>query len=237
MSDAETVLPDRPTSRWLILDGQGRVLLFRFVYSDGPIAGATFWATPGGAVDTGESYEDAARRELFEETGTLLAVDDDGELLADARPFHDHRLKLESHELSLTDVLRESNLNVHADLLRPAARWVGRSERGNWFDTFTFVAANPEGQEPDAHTGEADDANWFPPQLLLDGWRYGLVRLAPSTWAQLMELLTFDTVEEVLAAADGASLAPVIGDPVDDPRYREFFTFVPVDRIGKRHGI
>ena len=179
----------------------------------------------------------AAVRELFEETGTLLAVDDDGVLLADARPFHDHRLKLESHELSLTDVLRESNLNVHANLLRPAARWVGRSERGNWFDTFTFVAANPEGQEPDAHTGEADDANWFPPQLLLDGWRYGLVRLAPSTWAQLTELLAFDTVEEVLAAADGASLAPVIGDPVDDPRYRDFFTFVPVDRIGKRYGI
>lgn len=73
MSDAETVLPDRLTSRWLILDGQGRVLLFRFVYSDGPIAGATFWATPGGAVDTGESYEDAARRELFEETGLRVA--------------------------------------------------------------------------------------------------------------------------------------------------------------------
>jgi len=33
------VLPDRPTSRWLILDGKGRVLLFRFVYADGPIAG------------------------------------------------------------------------------------------------------------------------------------------------------------------------------------------------------
>jgi len=73
MSEADPVLPDRPTARWLILDGRGRVLLFRFVYGEGPLAGAAFWATPGGAVDPGETYEEAARRELFEETGLSLA--------------------------------------------------------------------------------------------------------------------------------------------------------------------
>ncbi|NWN18266.1 NUDIX domain-containing protein, partial [Escherichia coli] len=62
-------LPDRPTSRWLIVDVQGRVLLFRFDYADGPLAGTGFWATPGGGCDPGETYADAARRELFEETG------------------------------------------------------------------------------------------------------------------------------------------------------------------------
>jgi 8-oxo-dGTP pyrophosphatase MutT (NUDIX family) len=80
MSEVEDVLPDRPTARWLILDGQGRVLLFRFVYADGPIAGTTFWATPGGAVDPGETYEEAARRELLEETG--LRVSDVGPQVA-----------------------------------------------------------------------------------------------------------------------------------------------------------
>lgn len=179
----------------------------------------------------------AAVRELFEETGTLLAVDDDCVLLDDARPFHDSRLQLESHELSLTDVLRESNLNVCGDLLKPFARWVGRSESGNWFDTFTFVAAQPEGQEPDADTDEADDANWFPPRLLLDGWRHGLVRLAPSTWAQLSEITRFADTAEVLAAADTSILSPMVGDPVDDERYRDFYTFIPVDRIGRRGGV
>ena len=179
----------------------------------------------------------AAVRELFEETGTLLAVDDDGVLLDDARPFHDHRLKLESHELSLTDVLRESNLNVCADLVKPLARWVGKSESGNWFDTFTFVAANPEGQEPDSNTEEADDANWFPPKLILEGWRHGLVRLAPSTWAQLNEVARFSDTEEALAAAWRADLSPVVGDPVDDLRYHDFFSFTPIDRIGRRGGI
>ena len=74
MSEAAPVLPERPTARWLILDGQGRVLLFHFVFSDGPLSGTAFWATPGGGADSGETYEDAARRELFEETGFTAAT-------------------------------------------------------------------------------------------------------------------------------------------------------------------
>jgi 8-oxo-dGTP pyrophosphatase MutT (NUDIX family) len=55
----------RPAARVILLDRQGRVLLFRFDPPDRP----PFWCTPGGALDPGESYEDAARRELLEETG------------------------------------------------------------------------------------------------------------------------------------------------------------------------
>ena len=58
----------RPAARILLLDPHGRVLLFRFTPSDRP----PFWCTPGGAVDPGESYAQAARRELREETGLVL---------------------------------------------------------------------------------------------------------------------------------------------------------------------
>lgn len=56
----------RPAARILLVDGRGRVLLFRFTPYDGRPA---FWCTPGGKVDEGESYAAAARRELMEEVG------------------------------------------------------------------------------------------------------------------------------------------------------------------------
>jgi len=61
----------RPSSRLLLLDDGGRVLLFRYVHKTGPLAGQDFWSTPGGGVEPGESFAQAALRELHEETGIV----------------------------------------------------------------------------------------------------------------------------------------------------------------------
>ncbi|MFL9839837.1 NUDIX domain-containing protein [Sphingomonas sp. ST-64] len=63
-----TARTPRPAARILLTDRAGRVLLFRFTPDDRP----PFWCTPGGALDPGESYAQAARRELREETGIDL---------------------------------------------------------------------------------------------------------------------------------------------------------------------
>jgi 8-oxo-dGTP pyrophosphatase MutT (NUDIX family) len=61
----------RLSARLLIVDQAGRMLLFRFVHKRGPLAGQDFWGTPGGGVDDGETLEEAALRELSEETGLI----------------------------------------------------------------------------------------------------------------------------------------------------------------------
>ena len=63
---------DRVAARVLLLDAQDRVLLFRGVDPEEPERG-TWWLTPGGGLDPGETPAQGASRELFEETG--LRVD------------------------------------------------------------------------------------------------------------------------------------------------------------------
>lgn len=63
----------RRAARCVVLSPSGRVLLFRFNLADRP----PFWVTPGGECDPSESFEDGARRELFEETGLTVDISEE----------------------------------------------------------------------------------------------------------------------------------------------------------------
>ncbi len=59
-------MASRRAVRVLLFDEADRVLLVRFWDGD-----RSWWCTPGGGVEPGESDEDAARRELAEESGSV----------------------------------------------------------------------------------------------------------------------------------------------------------------------
>ncbi|MEO7124464.1 MAG: NUDIX domain-containing protein [Lacisediminihabitans sp.] len=67
LNDRHLIGRHRRTSRILVFDEDDRILLFLtkgFVPNE-----PTRWITPGGGVEHGETHAQAARRELFEETG------------------------------------------------------------------------------------------------------------------------------------------------------------------------
>ncbi|WP_379922027.1 NUDIX hydrolase [Erythrobacter sp. R86502] len=124
----------RRAARLIVLDAQSRVLMFRY---DVP-GRDPFWVTAGGECEPGESFEEAARRELLEETG--IAADPgpqiaqlmpqfvtvEGELVqADERFF---RVRVDN---TIIDTSRHTALEQR---LMTQHRWFTRSELADWHE-------------------------------------------------------------------------------------------------------
>lgn len=143
----------------------------------------------------------AAVRELYEETGVLLAGSprpDAAEVMVDS-DYDADRAAVAAHRRSLAGVLRERDARIRADLLHPWARWITPPGRSRRYDTFFFVAALPAGQRADCVTTEAAAGGWNRPADVLRAGERGEVGLMPPTVAMLTDLAAAGRVDDLLA--------------------------------------
>ena len=93
------------------------VLLVREPYDDGKL----LWGIPSGRVEDGESFAEGAARELFEETGLVVSLDDLDEISrADLRMFDG----VESTSINFSvEVTRHEVINRDPDEIVVEAAW------------------------------------------------------------------------------------------------------------------
>lgn len=174
----------------------------------------TFAARFGIDVPRARSLVVAAVRETFEESGVLLAGRTPGAVIAADRDTA--RAALETHSLTLAEMLAAESLALQADLLVPWSRWVTPTTEPRRYDTFFFAAACPPGQTADLTTGEAEIAEWARPVDALAQADAGRRALLPPTRVTLEQLAGAPSVAALLVTGANRRIDPVapilIGD-------------------------
>lgn len=235
---AETVAdpPERPATPQpaatvvLLREGASplEALLMRRHRSSGFVPGA--WVFPGGRVDAADSgpalherirglparpvpgspFWSAALRELFEETGVLLASRRDrdrGEGPLEWAPdaSSDRRVEALRRQLmdgtaTLHDVLHELDLVLETGGTVHMAHWVTPVVEPRRYDTHFFAAALPAGRSVRPDPREMTEAVWLSPRDALDRFEQGALPMVFPTVKTLETLAAYDSVDHALSA-------------------------------------
>ncbi len=191
-----------------------------------------FWAFPGGRVEESDVpgvpgpdgaglavRRQAAVRELFEETGVLLARRADG-----SHPAHDAELDHWRREVTagrrtLADLLAHYHLAVRPDDLPVIGSLVTPPFTSIRFDTTFFQAELPPGQHAEVWPGELDEGRWLTAADKLDEWTRGQCLVSPPSLL-LLEAIRGRPVAEaparfaaVLAGHRAEALLPIYFAP------------------------
>ena len=233
-----TLLTPRPAATLILArNGAGgpEIFLMQRTLKANFVAGA--YVFPGGAVDPGDAdpfwadnpdnfddrrasrllgvaegglaYWVAAVRECFEESGLLLAQDDDG-----AAPGPEEltalRARVASGELDFNALCRERRLRPTLSALRYFSHWITPPGLSRRFDTRFFLAAAPDAQIAVPDQVETIAHAWLRPEDALAMQKRGELELVFATIQTLRALSGFDNVDAMLAHAHALEAVPAL---------------------------
>ncbi len=210
-----------------------------------------FYAFPGGKVDVGDGAPEAlarcrglapepaqerlsaqegfpalafwvaAIRELFEETGVLLACDAAGIPVDLSDPALAHRVErcrraLMARESGLTSLLAGAGWFYDVAPLRYLAHFITPSSSPIRFTARFFLASVPAGQAPRLFLEETSEGFWIDAREGLRRFRTGEMAMAEPAEYTLAYLAQFDSLDDLWAAHhDGRHKFHGIVDRID----------------------
>jgi 8-oxo-dGTP pyrophosphatase MutT (NUDIX family) len=143
----------------------------------------------------------AAVRELFEEVGVLLAVEESGSpLLLDAARANLLGRKQEgllNHSLSFLSLLEAEKLRCDLGGLAHFSHWQTPSQIATRYDTHFFIGPFPRDQTARAISEEVAHTLWLTPDRSLELFKRGELPMSFPTYASLRTLADYETLEAV----------------------------------------
>lgn len=134
--------------------------------------GADYWQEQFHFSDIAQARRSvmAAVRESFEETGILLAGEDEQDVVerSSTPELMAWREAVAEQDKSFSNFLTSSGLSVRADLLRPVARWQSPDFFLKRYDIAYFTTALPVGQDPKLLLGKGVWGDWLNVRELLE---------------------------------------------------------------------
>jgi len=204
----------RPSSSVILISPQNQVLLLHRVQTSSSFPSAHVF--PGGNLSAfhdggipdpesphrhidGEAYRLAAIRETFEESGILLARNEDSGRLLDVedQQRQEGRRKVHSEEVNFQKWLAGHGGRADLDGLIPFTRWMTPTNLAKRFTTQMYIYFLPLSTSPNSkvasssgttNAGEEEAETVIPPPTHDGGLEHTAARfLPPSTWIRLAQ--------------------------------------------------
>jgi 8-oxo-dGTP pyrophosphatase MutT (NUDIX family) len=212
----------------LLRDGEDgmEVLLLKRHRSSGFVPGA--YVFPGGRTDEVDALNHgatknlpdvpaffwiAAVREVFEETGVLLARDAVGNWVADtvmSPEVQQMRLALLDDRTTLRDMLVQNSWQLDFTDVVYFAHWITPIAEPRRYDTRFFAARVPAGREVQIDPREMTDAAWLAPVEALDRFAKGRLPMVFPTVRTLEQLAPYKTTANALDALHHRAVEPIM---------------------------